>query len=330
MTQRIRELLDHAVAGIEPGTRDPVAAVLGRRRAARRRKAVAGAVAGVLAVAALAGGLAVNRQDANRPLPPVGAVPADPPTPQVIDGVIVAGALRLPVPDGWRVATPDSGGACRGLEDDAVLIYRADAADCSRSTIRVAARRGKKYPVASLVEAPGGGSVVAPAPMRILRGGEPALVGSGFDTGNGSLVLLWSKVTVDFFLDEPAARAAAESITTEPFGAGRLNLPGPVRSAEFSRSDSSGKFTAAGHGRIDDAATIQKVMTLLREQRQVVDDEDACSAPAERSALLIVDAFVYLTLDDDCQQALSDQGGRVRLSDGTVRELSRLFGIEAR
>ncbi|MBM2614488.1 hypothetical protein JIG36_02800 [Actinoplanes sp. LDG1-06] len=329
MTQPLRELLDDAVAGVEPGSRDPVASVMGRHRAARRRRVVAGAVACVLAVAAAGGALAASRHTVNRPLPPVGVVPAEPPTPRVVDGVIVAGALRLPIPDGWRVTARGSGEQCPPWDNE-VMIHRVGAADCSTSSIRVSAVRTNAYPVGSILEAPGD-DVFTPLPLFTLRGGEPALVGEhAFTTSQTTMVLPWSRVEVDFYLDGPASRAIVDTITTEPTGSGRLNLPASVRSADFTRPDASGKFTLASHGRITDAATIGKVTSLLRDQRKVVSPEDACAAPDDPGALLIADAFIVVTLGEDCQEAFSDQGGRVKLSDSAVRELTRLFGIEVR
>ncbi|MBL7261112.1 hypothetical protein [Paractinoplanes lichenicola] len=332
MTQHIRELLDHAVAGIEPGTRDPVAAVMGRRRAARRRKAVAGAVACVLAAAGIAGGLALNRHDANGPMAPVGSVPVEPPTPRVVDRVVVAGAMRLPVPDGWRVATPGSDSPCGRAGDGQVLIYGETSDDCARSSIRVSTAKVLAYPVGSLEDLPGGSGIMTPLPLLTLPGGEPALLRDAFETGHTSMVLPWSKVILEFNLDGPAARTIAGTIRTEPVGSGRLNLVDSVPYAEFSRPEASGKFTVASHGKITDPATIAEVLALLRDQRKAVSGEDACSQPGDRAALLLLGnaSVVYLTIDKDCQEAFSDRGGRVRLSDKAVRELTRLFGIEVR
>ena len=57
MTQRIRQLLDEAVAAVEPAAPDAVATVLRRGRSARRR-GIAGAAAAVLVL--VGGGFAVR------------------------------------------------------------------------------------------------------------------------------------------------------------------------------------------------------------------------------------------------------------------------------
>ena len=62
MTERIRELLDEAVADIRPRDPDPVPEVLRRGRARRRQLAAAGAAAAVVAAVLATGGVvAVHR-----------------------------------------------------------------------------------------------------------------------------------------------------------------------------------------------------------------------------------------------------------------------------
>ncbi|MCU7723794.1 hypothetical protein ODJ79_08725 [Actinoplanes sp. KI2] len=99
--ERIRELLDQAVAGIEPRTADPVGAVVRRRRAARRNRAV-------VAAALVGGGLVVSRRlvHTDPTAPAAEDITAQPPRLYVDGDEVVAGSIRLPIPAGWRVVRP--------------------------------------------------------------------------------------------------------------------------------------------------------------------------------------------------------------------------------
>src|SRR2546421_568641 len=67
MTQRVRALLDEAVSRLEPSTPDPVAAVVARGRAARRRSLGAAILAGAVLIR---GGLVVGLRPGGREAPP--------------------------------------------------------------------------------------------------------------------------------------------------------------------------------------------------------------------------------------------------------------------
>ncbi|MFI1989130.1 hypothetical protein [Actinoplanes sp. NPDC020271] len=104
MTERIRQLLDEAVAGLEPEDRDPVGAVVRRGRAARRRTATV--LAGVVTFGLLVGGLVTGqRMLGSAPLPTANAGIEQSATPRVENGMMVAGAMQLPIPAGWTVVT---------------------------------------------------------------------------------------------------------------------------------------------------------------------------------------------------------------------------------
>lgn len=90
----------------------------------------------------------------------------------------------------------------------------------------------------------------------------------------------------------------------------------------------------------------------MRDQSTVVDNGRACSNEAMPTARLtfradaagpsrgpwptdagprpaVAATTVILTLADDCREAVSSDGGRVRLSGATVDQLKHLFGIRA-
>jgi hypothetical protein len=90
-----------------------------------------------------------------------------------------------------------------------------------------------------------------------------------------------------------------------------------------------------------DPATAAAVLDLMRGQTSVVDDAHACAGPGQRAARLTLDpspiyeppyfgrtaTTVMISLGGGCQEAVSSDGGRVRLSDTIVNKLKRLFGI---
>src|SRR2546423_8646748 len=103
MTQRVRALLDEAVSRLEPGTPDPVAAVVARGRAARRRSLGAA----ILAVAGLIGGgvvVGLRLGGGEGPLPPGRGPPGAP-------GARPGGGNRLA--GGARPSRGGGGGAGR-------------------------------------------------------------------------------------------------------------------------------------------------------------------------------------------------------------------------
>ncbi|HEX8346466.1 MAG TPA: hypothetical protein VF657_17235 [Actinoplanes sp.] len=362
MAEHIRQLLDDAVAGLEPKSPDPVAAVVARGRAARRRTMAAA----VLLCAGLASGVvAITRQGSHEgpmrvaDLPVVGL-----PAPHVADGVVMAGAVRLPVPPGWRVVTEDPRASCADLADTILLIIaerrgcQYAAVEVSRSAIPVPPTSGGSHADLMSEGLPG------PPPVPItLSGGEPAwtmdrldsepMLPDGKEPGHTFwqvVVLPWSQVSLELRVDGPRARKILESIQSTPHAAGMLQLPATAAAANLFTPDASGHLSAKGYGRTTDPAAIGRVLKMLRAQKAVTDAAATCAKPEDHSARLTLytadeggpsssapddtatsadDTVLVLTLGENCYEAVSSDGGRVRLSREAVTELKQLFGIGA-
>lgn len=362
MPQRIRELLDDAVADLEPRNHDPVGEVIGRNRAARRRTMLAGALAAIL----VAGGLvAANVALGGRPDAPVVAVPETPVVPRVVDGVVVAGALRLPVPAGWKVKIAGAAGACNERDRTVLLQVTPVTTGCQIAAIEVFGSWLTDYPAGSAVSSD---PLVVTGPVPItLRGGEPAWMTEDLDSADmnalhpvgasywNNIRLPWSRVSIVLRNDAATERQIIKSMWSEPAKAGVLALPETVAFADLTVPDDQGRYSVTGYGQSTNPATIRAVLALLRKQRQTVTDADACAGPAQHGARLLlrpvkpvpfgqiapsrgpghsrpaaVATAVVIAVGDKCQEAVSDLGGRVRLTDDALDQLKRLLGIEAR
>ena len=345
MPQRIRELLDDAVADLEPRNHYPVGEVISRDRAARRRTVLAAGLAAIL----VAGGLvAVNMALGGRPDAPVVAVPDQPVVPRVVDGVVVAGALRLPVPPGWKVKIAGTPGLCEPLDKTVLLFASVPKTGCNAAAIEVYGWL-TGYP-GNVVNMDYPLVVTGPVPIT-LRGGEPGWMLQDFDPARhirmNFIGLPWSRVSFGLRNDATTQRKIIESMWSEPVKAGVLALPRTVGIVELTMPDDQGRYSPAGYGQSTDPATIRAVLALLRKQRRTVSDADACASPAQHGARLVLRPdkpvpqttlllpsaavpSVVIAVGDKCQEAVSNLGGRVRLSDDALAKLKSLLGIEAR
>jgi hypothetical protein len=365
MTQRVAALLDEAMSTLEPGNPDPVAAVLARGRAARRRTLGTG----VLAVAVLIGaGVAVGTQVGEDEPPPLVSEVAEPPMPQQVGDTVVAGGLILPVPKGWRVARAGlvPGNCATGtMLDNTILIVAPGEGGCVFASIEV---RGTKEvnPGGDLASGlPGRDDPIVASPRTYtVRGGEPAWLARGVDDEMNSparppgfryyntLLLPWSRVSVTFRVAGPDQQRIIDSMRTAPDrGTTRLVLPGTVTKANLTVPDATGRYQPSGYGKSTAPATVGAVLDLLRAQKSVVDNAHACASAGQRAARLTLYAAqpvapsasptgarstlpalnptttVIISLGGGCQEAVSSDGGRVRLRDAAVNKLKRLFGI---
>jgi hypothetical protein len=361
MTERISELLNEAVAGVEPAHPDPVGAVLRRRRTARRASALTAAVACV----GLSVGGAVAVQQLKDP-PRRGVAATDPPVPYIDGDTVVAGTLRFPIPDGWQAVTSDQ--PCRD-PDHTVLIDIPGGERCELGAVEI---RGNPQvlPLAGMFHRGGSsikGSITRPPAMVTLPGGEPAWLsdregldvaasqvpeGRGFLAG---LLLPWSQVGLTFRVDGPTTERFLASMSNNPAGAGALALPGTAARAEMTVTDARGGVGSEDFGAIEGAGPVARVLDLLREQEDVVSDSRACAGHRQRTIEIVFSELaenppipegtripatprtvrkdvtaVVVALGDGCQEAVSNRGGRVRLDDDTVVELGALFGIRLR
>ena len=371
MTQRISSLLQEAVAGIELAQRDPVAAVLRRDRAARRRTAI---TAAVLCAGLAAGAAAVTgRMVESRHLPPAGVAATGLPRIRLADGALIAGAVRLPVPAGWQVhLAPDRERCDRAARTIAVL--QPGGSDCVSAEIEIWPTE-VPFPETGQTEINSvSPPIIHPPVVVTLPGGEPALLAErpgpatttpvypGHLSGEvAKIVLPWSNLFIWARTDGPSVRALLGSIQTTPTAAGALTVPATATAASFTVADTTGRVDLGGHAVTTDRETIGRVLDLLRDQKDVVGNTEACAGDGQRVARIdlhpvgaptsptpagtapsapagtapstpagAAPTSVLIALGDTCQEALSTDGGRVRLSDETVGDLKSLFGIGIR
>ncbi|WP_436530940.1 hypothetical protein [Actinoplanes sp. HUAS TT8] len=353
MTERIRQLLDEAVADLEPEHRDPVTAVVRRGRAARRRTA---ALAGIVATVLLAGGLvAGQRLLPSAPLPTAAGGIDQSATPRVVNGMVVAGAMQLPIPAGWRVVTASPANKCEMLKRTILLIGSGNRG-CQNAVVEVS-RSNSRNPGGFLIPPENGdldaGIITSPVSIT-LAGGEPGWLRSGLDSDDmktgrfpaenydNELLLPWSQVLIQLRMDGTAERPIIDSIRSSPRRSGPLTLPAKVESVKMTLPPD--QATASDRTRVDE------VLRILRRQNDVVRDADACASPGQESIRLTVDppdpvapspgaslspwdtgtsnaTTVIIAVGDGCQEAVSSTGGRVRLTNATVFQLKNLLGL---
>jgi hypothetical protein len=356
MNERFQALLDDAVSGLEPADPDPVPAIVARGRAARRRTIGAGVLAAVL-LAGLAVAAGVRGADRTAPDPVDLAVSVPTPTPRVVGRTVVAGAVTLPVPDGWRVVTGSRKAPCGELKNT-VLIYGPDTLPCQYAPIMVTGLSTVLLPARTTYV--GQEMVALPPSPYTLRGGAPAWLtrpvddesldprgkADGYSYTN-TLIVPWSKVMVIFGVPGSRQQRILDSISVaESPGTGRLALTDTVTEADLTRSGDG----APASGSVGGTAKIDTVLRLLRAQHETVDNRHACTAPGlpvarlsltgktmppslppspKGSYFVVPNVTVIISLGD-CREAVSSNGGRVRLSPDDVDKLLGLFGIVTR
>jgi hypothetical protein len=337
MAQRIKDLLDEAVSGVEPRTLDPAAAVARRRRAQQRRRLVAGtfAVLGVLA----GGALAVPQLSPNPAPQPVTVTARPLPVPHFARGVLVSGSLRLPVPPGWQAATGRLHQSCTDAKRTVYIDDRGGDPEETPPACRLAAVsvsvEDEEAQAPSLGALTDHGFIRRPPISLTLPGGEPAWISnriSDADTSDGAydlqMVLPWSRTTLYLRTSLAETRRLLGTMTTEPIDAGRLIVPDVPAVGELVAPDPDDPEHVLW-GKTTETATLFAVVRLLREQTRTVADSEACAGPEQDGLRLdIGTAHVAVTLGDRCQEAVSSQGGRVRFDADAVAELKKLFGIE--
>ncbi|RZU71784.1 hypothetical protein EV384_0117 [Micromonospora kangleipakensis] len=305
MTERIRSLLDAAVADARPRAADPVPEVLRRSRAARRRHLATAGAAGVVAVALLTtGGLVAggagttpagtDPSAAAGPTPP--ALPSIAPTKgayerpkvaaTVVDGAVRIHGLILPVPDGWQVLSdpPEPLSDCQ-IPEGSVLInvgYRPSGMDCPKVPAQIHVRWWQ----------PPVGRIGRPRQFQeglsevVLPGGQPAwLTDNEVNNVRASqrhewsvvseVQLPWAGADLAWEMTSKSVPAFVSSVTSDPVPARRLVLPETASSAYLAvRSQDQIHST--------DASAVSRVLDRLRGLDRVVrDGELPCASAPE-------------------------------------------------
>lgn len=350
MSQRVKDLLDEAAAGIEPRSADPVAAVVRRGRTARARAMAAG---GLAVVAVLTGGTVAGARLVQNP-PPETAIetavapkpatrPDRPPNPRLEKGRIVAGDVSVAIPKGWQVA-PIESASCE-LHRKTVLfgeggnpwgpsIYCGTAEIEVLSTFNVFpwiwALKGSD-PQAWDAWQP---TPVVPYRMVTLDGGAPAWLRTDPD-GAYRVVLPWSRVEVMIRDGEDVRREVLDSLKTGLWEPAALVLPNQTAYASLTLASGADR---AREVKITAKAKVQRALELLREAA-VVERGDSCAREDQPTVALEIGkspvnpnlpedmGSLVISLADGCHEVVAEEGGRARLDDASLAELGDLFGV---
>ncbi|GIJ71781.1 hypothetical protein [Virgisporangium ochraceum] len=329
MGDRVKELLDRAAGGVRPREPDPVGAVLGRVRVARRRR-IAAAGAAAVAACTLVAGAVVAGTTLTGPAPddpatatpaPVASAVTGTATVTVENGVLRAGGLRLPLP-GWTVATADQG-ICETVRHTVLIAASViPGGPCTDPASYISARgarptftlrKGDQY-----------------ARQIILTGGQPAFIlhngtdplGPGPDSEYRYLTMWvpWSGVDLLFSLPRGELRQVVAAIRTEPVAPGTLVVPPGAARVVILGTDSEVSATITEPARIEDLRTW---LTGLEEP--VPAGVECPGDTARQRVVFLYPDSTYVTVmvgvDARCGEATSSRGGRVKLSaDGWNRQ----------
>ncbi|MEV0329550.1 hypothetical protein AB0H63_24345 [Micromonospora echinospora] len=369
MTERIRALLDSAVADTHPTSVDPVPEVLRRGAAARRRQVTTG-LAGVVTVALLVGGGLVATGWPTGDASGIGpaASPTGRRTPEPLpddssgrsarpflveigdDQQIRVNGLVVPVPPGWRV-TRDLSRTPAYCEVPArsvlVDVNVGPGGDCDAHPMVLVRHWQPRHSPPNLPARTFSSGLTE----VVLPGGQPAWFDDndvdGFAAFGRSR---WAAFNVEMPWAGAGLTVEMTPAELDPFAAsihsaterpGRLVLPKAAPAAQLGQR---------GHDRIDsrDATAVAKVLDRLRDLDRTVDeDELTCSSaepltpawkPAARdmAALTLMypsgppQAVVAISSTDDCAFATSSMGGRVWLPEGFLAEIRALLAPAGR
>lgn len=300
MSQQVKELLDSAVADVEPRSTDPVRTVVRRARIARLRAIV---ISGLAVTVAVAGGLVAVRQVTGDGPAQLGAPSAEqpPPVPQVRDGRIVAGSVSLPIPQGWQVA-PAGSDPCeypprtvRTVHVGQEPSWNQENAVC-RPDLEVEGSWKATVPISYLGLAPGhapvsvvttGDGLTLTPKMIILRGGEPAWLDTaplGDGTSRTRLVMPWSKVIITLHVADEVQRQIIGSITAPARRPAGLVLPD--QAAYITLTEPRRGNRAADIEVVTSANEVGKVLDLLHAA--TVADKRGCARQGDATAQLVI------------------------------------------
>ncbi|GAA1840606.1 hypothetical protein GCM10009687_02060 [Asanoa iriomotensis] len=333
LSERIRALLDEAVAEVRPREADPVRKVV-RRVRTRRHQLLAGAGLAVLALLGV-GAMAVRPPAVEPAAPPSTAAMAEPAVPVVENGEIRAGLTTLPVPTGWEVVRQDQPACQTSPRTVFVGVRVAPGGRCGgdRPLIQVVGYTEQvRY------------ADLGPHGQLILPGGQPGWVPTGqlglFREKAGSgyqaveLALPWSGAKITFFMSGSQLREIFPTVRTAPVAPTGLVFPASVRAANLrlpGLSFQAQSLSAPSPARqLDQPDQLARLHGLLAGLTEVVPGDAGC-ATGQMTRMDLVDAHnriqetIYFSTDPGCAQATSSLGGRVRITPDLLAELARIF-----
>jgi hypothetical protein len=340
MTERIRALLDEAVAGVGPRNPDPVPEVLRRGRARRRRLAVAGAAAAVaVAVFAVGGIVATNRGTSGKT---PASRPSSEPAPverfdaSVSGGYVRTSGLAVPIPPGWPVIQDRRLTYCEVPANALLVNVAMTDAPCEPNRHAFVGPWRPFGTPASVAE-------LALINEVVLPGGQPLWLSSNGLANvraapSASVIAPWAAASVSIRGQRSQVEALLGGITADPVAPARLTLPATSPAVQLSVSAEK-QLTST------DPAVIEQVRALLAAlDRPVRPAELPCPgakkvtgtwklAGAGMAALIFTDArgheataTVAISTGDTCAFATSSLGGRVHLPAGFLGRVEQLLG----
>jgi hypothetical protein len=347
MSQRIRELLDEAVAGIAPRNADPAPAVIRRGRAARAR---AVAASGLALVAVLTGGAVAGARLLEGPSHEAGAAPTAtrperPPTPRLVKGRIIADAMSIAPPKGWQVLPLAPTTSC-GFKRQTVLIGEGanphgPSPWCTTAEIEVLSTFDfLPYDVVQTEADPTSAdgwqrSPFVPPRMSTLDGGEPVWLRTDAD-GVYRLVLPWSRVEIKVRGGADVRQQVLDTLHTGHWVPEALVLPEATGYAALTMSTDAG---GARKEQLTDSTKVLRARELLREAA-VVEQGTSCAhedqptveleigKPGDSPGLPGETGSFVIGLADGCHEVVAEEGGRARLDAAGLAELGDIFGVQ--
>ncbi|MEU8235520.1 hypothetical protein AB0C12_38535 [Actinoplanes sp. NPDC048967] len=314
-TSQVTELLDRAATSVTPSETDPAARMLALgRRSVRRRRAWKAAASAAVAVLTLPIVLAV----VGRP-----GVDGQPGTPVRFGGVSVV------VPDGWRTSTVQNFNACTA---EPRTVYLAAQWDFMPSD---------SVP-------PGGGLVVCrsdgePWMALVERGINPSLDPEQLvvrdeqllqveQAGTLGVTSTWTYRPYTGPIEATAALISGDEKRREQLldritwpappaapASGGLTLPARITSATTDAPPGNGMVVAT------DARTLNRIRAALAELSDPVPAGAACVLRGSEAVGISIGEVTVVLGDENCPQAISTGGGRVRIPAGLGEELLGLI-----
>jgi hypothetical protein len=360
----LKDLLDAAVAGIEPRAGDPIDVVVrrGRRRDAR---GVLGVAVAALVVLLTMGFLAaqVTRRSGPAPgviaevggrgssAPPSGSAGPNVAGPNVAGRTVVMAGLRFTAPAGWSVR--DAGQGCPRAHNDTPwyqddgdptsACVEFDAPEDQHRFVAIDVDPGNQINgIADTLDQPPYGSV-ALMPQRVLAlpSGLSAWIVAGDDLDPAG-TQAWTlsqitfpdrKIRLKAVMGAQERTAFLDTIQATHVVPGKLSLPTSATRAQLSvpGQPAANATTVYTTGVQAGADRVAQVLGLLRQQTQTVDPKKSCANGRQPVAQLVlrngdsVAAVVTISSSGSCHEAFSSAGGAVQVRGDFLAQLVALI-----